>query len=66
MKLDLEIQVVGVLTFYFFRRFKDLNFFFENFREIKVIIDIPTLASTAARAIINIERVERVDFPVDI
>lgn len=38
-------------------------FFLIKFREIRVIIDIPKLASTAARAIINTERAIREGLP---
>lgn len=56
MKQGLETLVGGELTFYFFRRLRDIMFLFEKFREMSVMIEIPILASTAARAIIKREK----------
>jgi hypothetical protein len=56
MRQGLEIRAVGGMTFYFFKRDMEVRLFSEKFRLISVIIEIPILASTAARAKRNKEK----------
>jgi hypothetical protein len=52
------------LTFYFFSVLKDKILLCLNLREIRVTIDIPMLASTAASVIINKDKIDKFRLPL--